>query len=397
MDIVIGAAFGDEGKGLITHYLSSRHGQDATVVRFNGGAQAGHTVMTNCAQRHVFRHVGSGTFAGAKTFLSRFFVTNPILFLEEINELHLLNLNPQIYIDPDSLITTPYDMIINQMSEELRGSKRHGSCGVGFAETIERNLHTEFSFTTANLEDTQKIIDTLHLIRRKWLPKRLQALDIKAIPKHWKDAIASDDIFEFYIHQLSLFLNSVVIERIDFTRSSNPIIFEGAQGLMLDQELGWFPHVTRSYTGLKNILQLIKDAGNQKLNVHYVTRSYLTRHGSGPLPHELLTLPYNKIIDKTNITNTYQGALRYAWFNLDLIKTFIKSDLSTVPKGIKVNHQLAVTCLDQVDEQITFINDKKICQELQDDFLQKLSKEIEVPSMLCSYGPTIETIKQWQQ
>ncbi|GAF82360.1 unnamed protein product, partial [marine sediment metagenome] len=135
MDIVIGATFGDEGKGLITHHLASRHGRDSIVVRFNGGAQAGHTVVTKNSKRHVFRHVGSGTFAGAATFLSQFFISNPILFLEELKELKNLKLKPKVYIDPESPITTPYDMMINQMAEEFRGNQRHGSCGVGFAET----------------------------------------------------------------------------------------------------------------------------------------------------------------------------------------------------------------------------------------------------------------------
>ena len=124
MAVVIGAAFGDEGKGLITHLMASQYGRDAVVVRFNGGAQAGHTVVTNDSQRHVFRHFGSGSFVGAMTFLSRYFVSNPILFLEEIEALSLLGIKPTVYIDPASPITTPYDMMINQIVEEVRGNQR---------------------------------------------------------------------------------------------------------------------------------------------------------------------------------------------------------------------------------------------------------------------------------
>ncbi len=70
---VIGAGYGDEGKGLMTDYFSSQY-DDAVVIRSNGGAQAGHTVVTPEGQRHVFSHFGSGTFNGSPTFLSRHFV-----------------------------------------------------------------------------------------------------------------------------------------------------------------------------------------------------------------------------------------------------------------------------------------------------------------------------------
>lgn len=396
MHVVIGAAFGDEGKGAITHHLASHYGSDAVVVRFNGGAQAGHTVVTEDARRHVFKHVGSGTFAGAKTFLSQFFVSNPILFLEEIKQLRELNLNPKIYIDPDSIITTPYDMMINQMLEELRATNRHGSCGVGFSETIERNKHAGFSLKVADLEDKQKTIDTLQDIRKKWLPQRLAQLNIATPPAHWKNYLESDDIFHFFMQNLFLFLDAISISRVDLTNPANPVIFEGAQGLMLDQARGWFPHVTRSHTGLKNVIDLYKNTRSQALNVIYVTRSYLTRHGAGPLPHELSTVPYQNVIDKTNMTNPHQGHLRYSWFNLDLLKEFVLQDLKTLPHTFKTHTQMAVTCLDQADDQITFINQQKILEASQDAFLQEVAKEMQVTEMLCGYGQTREKLNNWQ-
>src|SRR4051812_30640034 len=83
---VIGANYGDEGKGLVTDYLAEE-GEGAVVVRFNGGAQAGHTVVTPEGKRHVFHHFGSGTFRKARTHLSRFFISNPALFRPEFEAL----------------------------------------------------------------------------------------------------------------------------------------------------------------------------------------------------------------------------------------------------------------------------------------------------------------------
>ena len=85
ISVVIGANYGDEGKGLATDYLASQ-GTKSLVVRFNGGAQAGHTVVTPDGCRHVFHHFGSGVFAEADTFLSKFFIVNPILFRTEFEE-----------------------------------------------------------------------------------------------------------------------------------------------------------------------------------------------------------------------------------------------------------------------------------------------------------------------
>lgn len=82
---VIGASFGDEGKGLVTDYLCAIQGA-GIVVRFNGGAQAGHTVVTPDGLRHVHHHFGSGTLWGTPTFLSQFFIVNPIAFLAELLE-----------------------------------------------------------------------------------------------------------------------------------------------------------------------------------------------------------------------------------------------------------------------------------------------------------------------
>ena len=126
--VVIGAQFGDEGKGQAVAGEAAAAGGDGIVVRYNGGAQAGHTVVTPDGRRHVFSHVGSGAFSGAATFLSRWFVSHPMLFLKEQAALAALGVNPVVLIDPASPVTTPYDMLINQIVEQARGDGRHGSC-----------------------------------------------------------------------------------------------------------------------------------------------------------------------------------------------------------------------------------------------------------------------------
>ena len=128
---VIGSGYGDEGKGLVTDSLSA---STTRVVRYNGGAQAGHTVCKANGIRHVFHHVGAGTFSGATTHLSKFFVVNPILANQELAELAQLGYNPVITVDLYAPVTTPIDMMINQAVEQQRGNNRHGSCGIGFVK-----------------------------------------------------------------------------------------------------------------------------------------------------------------------------------------------------------------------------------------------------------------------
>ena len=154
--IVIGANFGDEGKGLMTDYFAgeaARSYRKCLVICSNGGAQRGHTVRVHGKQnnvgaevRHVFHHFGSGSLAGADTYLPYYFILNPIVFMNEYFEL-LDELQkhsgrremPKVFIHPDAFVSTPFDMILNQMLEEHRGAGRHGSCGMGIWETLIRN------------------------------------------------------------------------------------------------------------------------------------------------------------------------------------------------------------------------------------------------------------------
>ena len=116
---IIGANFGDEGKGLTTDYLAAKYDSDALIVRFNGGAQAAHTVQTPSGERHVFKHMGSGSLVESSTYLSEFFICNPMLFCSEYMQLTNLNLQPKIFVNPNTSVTTPFDMMINQIIYKL--------------------------------------------------------------------------------------------------------------------------------------------------------------------------------------------------------------------------------------------------------------------------------------
>lgn len=292
---VIGASFGDEGKGLVTDYLCATQGA-GMVVRFNGGAQAGHTVVTPEGKRHVFSHFGSGTLAGTPTFLSQFFICNPIAFFNEFRELSALGVKPIVYAHPDCLITTFADIMINQALENSRGDKRHGSVGLGINETIERSGVPELKITMGDLWN-----------RISTLQGRMGEICEKYAAYRTGKPISEPKMIEAFIEGCWAFAEHV--HPLGIAQCKDPV-FEGAQGLLLDQNnTEFFPHLTRSNTGLKNVKALCAQAKIDGIDPYYISRTYLTRHGAGPLPGEDADLSY---ADETNFDHPYQGKLRFA-------------------------------------------------------------------------------------
>ena len=391
--VVIGAQFGDEGKGWLTAHLAAKTGSDGIVVRFNGGAQAGHTVLTADGRRHVFSHFGSGTLSGSATYLSRFFVTNPLLFLKEREVLDAKSITPTVYVDPASPVTTPYDMMINQIIEQERGADRHGSCGVGFGETLERHLDPGFALNVADLRDHATLRNQLNRIRHEYVPTRLARLGFASAFATHNDLFRSDAILEHYLEDVERFLDITITADARTAIGDRPLIFEGAQGLRLDQDRGYFPHVTRSHTGLHNVLILADELGLTRLDLYYVTRAYLTRHGAGPLPRELPAKPYPGIVDTTNIPNDYQGALRFADLDLDDLGHAIRTDLSDASAypALTVNAGLAITCLDQLGgAAIRYYRDGIQHQGSVEDLATAAAETTGLKQILLNFGPSGE-------
>ncbi len=383
--VVIGAQFGDEGKGRMIDYYAARAGGEGIVIRFNGGAQAGHTVVTPEGVRHVFSHVGSGAFVGAATFLSRFFVSHPILFLREIESLAGKGVQPSVYVDPRSPVTTPYDMMINQIVERKRGAERHGSCGIGFGETIERNLTPAYALTVADLVDRAALADKLDAIRRDYAPARLARLGFEDGFKSNSDLFLSDSILEHFIDDTERFLQLAMVADLKTATRGRHLLFEGAQGLLLDQDSGFFPYVTRSNTGLRNVLALAGELDLTELEVTYVTRPYTTRHGAGPLPHEVPEKPYPDIVDATNVPNDWQGTLRFGWLDLDVLRDAIARDLTEAERlaGLAIKPRLAVTCLDQlIHTEVIYYKHRKRCQATIDEFATTLALGVDEISLV---------------
>lgn len=363
---VIGAQFGDEGKGLMTDYFS---GPKSLVVRFNGGAQAGHTVVTPSGHRHAFHHFGAGTLRGAATYLSRFFICNPMLFAREYRTLE--EFRPRVFIDPECLITTPYDMLLNEIVEKHRGDNRHGSCGCGINETIVRSESNPIRMSDyISIEDLREIAF-------EWVPYRLEQLQIKDYPKEYDKYFTSEDIMERYLSDFTL------MERKSWMGCDHckfeDVVFEGAQGLRLHQKhhSAENPHVTRSNTGMENVMEIAEELKvSDPIETVYVTRCYVTRHGRGPLPNECEK--FKNVIDETNVYNEFQEDIRFAEFDLEDLINSIKAD----PGRLK---SIAITCMDQMDYKVR-MSDTVTCRK--DHMIEAIKDCIEICSGYESWGPT---------
>lgn len=315
---VIGAAFGDEGKGRTVNFLSE--GKSTLVVKHNGGAQAGHTVSLEKG-RHVFSHFGSGTLQGSPTYLSRQFIVNPLLAFNEKVELDSKNTLPITLIDTQARLSTPYDMLLNQYIERWRATKegQHGSVGVGIHETTRRPQDLQIHFG----DPIEEVGATLSRIR-EYAIERLGGLEI-AVPEEMRDPRIGAEFLDKleWLNTYAIPANAKILQVFDH------IIFESGQGLLLDgvESNPFFPHVTCSRTGIHTINEVLRDSrlGDWiHVDIYYCLRTYMTRHGAGPFPTEDKEMRFP---DQTNQPNEWQGAMRFGKLDIPRIRMALLNDM----------------------------------------------------------------------
>lgn len=344
-DIVIGANFGDEGKGLVTDYLCSVVPKDWNKlgVLTNGGAQRGHTVVTPEGYRHVFHHFSSSSFVGADTFCSEYFIVNPVLFIEEYAELNKkFNLAPKVFIHKNCIMTTIYDMMINQIFETSRGAAKHGSCGLGIFETLYRNQTPRVQFkdkfcfnplamTVGEFAEMNYIdrYNFLVYVRDDYMRARFNSFNGNLkIDKEFEKLFKSSGLITHFLNDFETMLKIAKIVDNSIFDNYNYACFENGQGLLLDKDnMDYYPHLTPSNTGIKIPRQICQEVGMENYNVWYVTRPYMTRHGVGRFDTECPKAKINPhMIDLTNVPNPWQDTLRYGKLDFDDLIKRVRAD-----------------------------------------------------------------------
>ena len=302
--VVTGANAGDEGKGMVAFSLAKEaisRNEKVLSVLYNGGVQRGHT-----ANGQVVHCTGTGDLAGGTTFYDEHFVVDPIaLWLTDT----------KVYIHPKCRIVIPCDVVRNRAKEIARGLSKHGSCGMGIFECVKRNKYEHLSIHAAELRDSfalyQKVINIGNMLA-----------------KGLTDEIYNIDNFMRAVDYVVK--NCPMVELRDIMTDYDTLIFEGGQGLLLDQtNMGSFPHLTPSSVGSYNIHSIINNLGAESTDIFYVSRSYMTRHGVGPMDAECKREDINPdIVDTTNIRNDWQDELRFGYIDTDKLYRRVRSDFS---------------------------------------------------------------------
>ncbi|MEZ5013658.1 MAG: adenylosuccinate synthetase [Chitinophagales bacterium] len=389
--IVLGLGYGDEGKGLVTDYLAATT-PSPLVIRFNGGQQAGHTVLHEDGRKHVFSNFGSGTLRNISTYWSRYCTFSPSHFLEEYQE---LTPKTPFYLDPSCIISTHYDVLYNRAIETMRGQNRHGSCGVGHGATIERCKHSDLKLVANDLLNTRMYTSKLKLIKNYYRNKFKYNTNLDFnIFNH-----ANEDLSFFQnISKLHDLLNIGFLKLKSFEELVNhrsqylTLIFEGAQGILLDIHYGKSPYVTKSNTTSQNALSILRSikVKNIDLNIFYITRSYLTRHGAGPfteIPRGEINLINTQ--QETNIANEFQGNFKIGYLDIDKLNYSLSCDAK---HSLNLKKNLVITCLDQqISNNITVRHKGSIRNIKYEGISSKL--EFAFNSCKYSFSPYSEKLK----
>ena len=342
--VVVGSQWGDEGKGKIVDWLSS---EADVVVRFQGGHNAGHTLVID---KKVFklRLLPSGIVRQGKiSILGNGVVIDPWALLDEIKEIKKkgINVSPDNFMISESAsLILPFHQEMDEIREDAAGKSKIGTTRRGIGPCYEdkvgrRSIRVMDLRSTSNLDSRLENVLLHHNAIRKGLKKKLyKKVDLKK-----KLLKIAPEILKF--------AQPVWLKLDEFIKDRKKILFEGAQGILLDVDHGTYPYVTSSNT-VPAMAATGSGLGPNKINyVLGITKAYTTRVGSGPFPTELK----NKIGENLGKRGKEFGTVtarkrRCGWFDGVLVRQTIKI------AGINA---IALTKLDVLDE----LDEIKICVE----------------------------------
>ncbi|MFC0548352.1 adenylosuccinate synthetase [Kutzneria chonburiensis] len=366
--IVVDLGFGDAGKGATVDWLCA-NGSVSAVVRFNGGAQAAHNVVAD-GRHHRFAQFGSGTFANVPTLLSRHMLVEPIALAAESVALARLGVPDPLrllHIDGDALLTTPIHVAANRAREDARGAARHGSCGLGIGETAAYALDHRAP-KVADCQDIRLLTRLLDDLAHHYAPLI-------------SDRVGSITELVGLYREFAAAVQIVGPDALASFATQGQLVFEGAQGVLLDEWRGLHPHTTWSTVEPRHARAMITALGDRPY-VLGVTRTYLTRHGAGPFPTEdpALALP-----EPHNTFGEYQGTFRVGHFDPILLRYAIEAC-----GGID---GLSVTHFDQhtgVQSATAYLTENGVIDAIHCGPWQDLAHQQHLTQLLTTARPVLE-------
>jgi adenylosuccinate synthase len=381
--IVAGMAYGDEGKGATVDFLARDLGA-GLVVRYNGGPQAAHNVCLEDGRHHTFSQFGSGSFVpDVRTHLSRFMLINPIGMMEEEEHLRSIGVDDlwdRTTVDQQCVIVTPYHRAFNRLQEISRGHRAHGSCGMGVGDARRLELaglslraHDLFDSHPYKIHIKNKLMEIRHyllkeLIEFRYALEDTPEVDLELSWFYGGDRVVSDrlDILQQYYSE---WINKVLL--VPSMPLHHNMIFEGAQGVLLDEKYGVQPYTTWTNTTFENAMTLLDEAQFTGERIRLgCWRSYFTRHGAGPFDTEIQWPEYSQLEypENHNTLGRYQGKWRVGRFNYNQAGRAVK-----ICGGID---QAAVSHMDIHEMNLSYLEDY-----------------IDAPVTIVSYGATAKDRK----
>jgi len=375
--VIIGTQWGDEGKGKIVDLLAE---YADIVVRFQGGNNAGHTMVVN-GQQFISHLVPSGILQGKTCMIGNGVVVDPEVLLKEFDRLNEKGIN----ITPDNLkiserahVIMPYHKAIDRAREKKKGDKKIGTTGRGIGPCYEDKA-TRRGIRFVDLIDPEVLEEKVHAnLEEKnfYLKNYLKAATLEADPII-RRYLEFADLLRSFVANVSAELNKAIKDRKE-------ILFEGAQGTHLDIDHGTYPYVTSSNVVAGNACCGSGIGPTQIKCVLGVAKAYTTRVGYGPFPTEL----FDEIGDLIQRKGAEFGATtgrrrRCGWLDAVLLRNAVNLNGLT---------GLVITKLDI----LSGIESVKICTgyEYRSEVLNDFPASLKV---LAECKPIYETLPGWKE
>lgn len=374
--IVVGAQWGDEGKGKIVDFLSEKAD---VIARYQGGHNAGHTVVIQ-DEKFILHLIPSGILhRGKLCFIGNGVVVDPAALIEEINGLKErgVEVGKNLLLSKNAHLIMPYHIVLDRECERLRGTKSIGTTGRGIGPTycdkIARTgirvadfLHPQVfkEKLKANLFNINFLLENLY---------KVPSLDGEAI---YNEYIGYAEKLSEYIADTDIIINTMIAEKRN-------ILFEGAQGTLLDVDHGTYPYVTSSNAVAGGACTGLGVGPTKISRVLGVVKAYTTRVGSGPFPTEIKDSLGEELRERGGEYGATTGRpRRCGWLDIVILKHSVRINGFT---GI------ALTKLDVLDT----LDVIKICTayRYKGKLYEEFPKEMNI---FEECAPVYEELKGWR-
>jgi adenylosuccinate synthase len=374
--VVVGAQWGDEGKGKVVDYLA---GSFDYIARYAGGHNAGHTVIFD-HNRFVLQLVPSGILRpGKKAVIGVGTVVDPAALVDEMENLKRsgIDVRGRLFLSKRAHIVFPYHREIDKASEAALGSAKIGTTSRGIGPAYEDKMARR-GIRAVDLLDTERFREKFQRVVHE------KCAISQAAYGHKLDAAG---ILETYL-ELGAHIRGLIADTSGLLNraldNGESVLLEGAQGTMLDIDHGTYPYVTSSSATSGGACTGLGIAPRRITGVICVSKAYTTRVGSGPFPTEMPDLEASQVRDRGNEFGAVTGRpRRCGWLDLEVLR---------YAKMINGMDSLIITKLDVFDGQPEI----QVCTgyKYKGERLTEMPADVDV---LANVTPEYKTLRGWQK